>query len=391
MFKFLASLLLVFLPVVIFAQAKETRKINLASECEREGEAPSPRSGVEGATRAPSKEKEILLWKVPAGGSKALLPDISLVGSFAGAVFRNEPVGDQGENPSQTGFNLQGMELGLQSVIDPYVRGDIFILFQRRTAEVEEGTITTTSLPLNLQAKAGALLAKFGRENPRHLEQLNFVDTSFNNRYFFGADGFHELGVEVSELLPLPWFSETAFQFLQGENGGNFDGGRKQDFAYLGHWTNGFDVTNNLAGQLGLSGAFGFNDAGRGNGTQIYGSDLYFRWRPSERRGMKWQTEYIIRRREELAATRLEGGLSSEVTFQFARRWEGGVRYSQIGMPKEIFGRKALSTDLTFLETEFFKLRAQYNFVKTDGALQNQHEAFLQMQFNMGPHGAHSF
>ncbi|MDO8461256.1 MAG: hypothetical protein Q7S98_00180, partial [Deltaproteobacteria bacterium] len=196
----------------------------------------------------------------PKKNSAALLPDISAIGSLAGAYFRQDPVGDQGENPARTGFNLQGLELALQSVIDPYVRGDLFILFKEEGVEVEEAVVTTLALPWNLQVRAGKLKARFGRENTQHLHSFNFVDQSLANRYFLGVEGLTELGGELSLLLPTPWFSELSFAMLQGENADNFDGGRKQDFAYLGHWTNTVDLTDDLTVQSGFSGAFGFNN-----------------------------------------------------------------------------------------------------------------------------------
>lgn len=322
---------------------------------------------------------------------RALIPDISLIGSIAGGWFRDDPAVDQGENPSRTGFNLQSAELAIQSMVDPYVRGDIFILFKEASVEVEDATITTLSLPWNLQLRAGKMLARFGRQNTQHVEQLDFVDQSLANRYFFGPEGFAELGGEFSVLFPLPWFSELSFEFLQGENTGNFDGSRKGDFAYMGHWRNGFDVTANLAGQAGLSGVVGFNNTAPGNRTEIYGTDLYLRWKPSERRGLKWQSEYFLRRLEDGAANPAEGGLYTQLVWQFARRWETGVRGERIGIPKEGFGRWGLSPQITFVATEFFRVRGQYNWVHTDTIAKEQHEAFLQIQFNMGPHGAHSF
>lgn len=323
-------------------------------------------------------------------GRQKLLPDISLIGSVAGAYFQNEPVGDQGENPSRTGLNLQGLELALQSVVDPYVRGDVFILFKEDSVEVEDATLTTLSLPGNFQMRAGKMLVRFGRQNTQHTEQLNFVDQSRNNRFFFGPEGFSELGGEASVLFPTPWFSELSFEFLQGENAGNFDGSRKEDFAYLGHWKNAVDLTPDLTFQNGLSGIFGFNNTAAGNSTQIYGTDIYFRWKPSLEKGLKWQTEYFIRRLEGLTAIQVEGGAYSELLYQFARRWETGLRYERVGLPDEGFRENSGSAVLTFLPTEFFRVRSQYNLIRPDGG-GYQHEAFLQLQFNIGPHGAHVF
>lgn len=339
---------------------------------------------------AQAKDSEILLWKVPRTGSAALLPNISLIGSFAGAYFRDEPVGETGENPGRTGFNLQSLELAIQADIDPYVRGDIFIVFKEDEVEVEEARLTTLSLPAGLQVQAGILLPRLGRLNTQHLEQWDFVDQSFTNRYFLGVEGFAELGAELSWLIPTPWYSELSFAFLQGDNEDNFDGPRKGDFAYLGHWDNFFDVTQNLSLKIGLSGALGFNATAPGNETQIYVADFYWRWRPSERLGLKWQTEYFLRRREVVGGTEQEGGLYSQLVFQVARRWELGLRVDHIGWPAEGFRQTALSPALTFLASEYFRLRTQYNYITAMGVRPN-HQVFLQAQFNMGSHGAHQF
>ncbi len=341
-------------------------------------------------TAPATNDRQFLLWKVPGSSQKALIPDISLVGSFAGGFFRDDPATDQGENPSRTGFNFQGLELGLQSVVDPYIHADIFILFLEDGIEVEDATVTTLSLPWNFQMRAGKMPGKFGRQNSQHLEQLPFIDFSLANRYFFTPEGFSELGVEVSNLLPLPWYSELTFQFLQGDNTGNFDGPRKEDFAYLGRWVNQFEPASNLSILTGFSGAFGFNGSAPGNLTELYGADLYLRWKPSDRRGLKWQTEYFLRRKQDVGIKLTEGGLYSQLVWQFARRWEAGVRADLVGFPEETVKQAGAAASLTFLATEFFRLRAQYEAVHTPGTRLN-HEAFLQLQFNMGPHGAHAF
>lgn len=335
------------------------------------------------------QKNQILLWKTPS--SSKLLPDISLIGSFAAAYFRDDPSGDQGENPSRSRFNFQGIELGIQSVIDPYVRGDAFIHFGEHEVEVEEAFITTLSLPWNLQIRAGKMLNPFGRQNAQHLEQLNFVDYSLLNRYFLGADGLAELGVEISELLSVSWFSELKGAVLQGANEANFNGPRKGDLAYLGRWTNQFDLTQNLAMQTGLTGLFGFNDSAPGNSTQLYAADIYFRYKPSERRGLKWQSEYFLRRKELVGSTPIEGGLYSQIVYQFSKRWEAALRYDLVGLPAETVREQGLAPAVTFLATEFFRLRGQYEWIHERGANHDQHEAFLQLQFNMGPHGAHQF
>jgi hypothetical protein len=331
---------------------------------------------------------QILAWKVPRKGAAKLLPNISLIGAFSGAYFRNDPSGDQGENPSRTGFNLQAIEVAFQAVIDPYIRADVFLLFSEDGVEVEDATFTTLSLPGNLQIRGGKMLAKFGRQNTLHIERWNFVDQSLANRFFFGPEGFSELGLELSILFPLPWFSELSFEWLNGDNDVDFNGPSKADFVYLGHWKNFVELTDYLGLQIGLSGTFGKNESDRF--TQIYGADIYLRWRPSPRQGLKWITEYYLRRFGDPGGALLEGGLYSQLIWQFARRWETGIRFDFIGIPEEQLRQQGLAPMVAFLASEYFRVKAQYEMVRTPGQTTN-HEAFLQVIFNMGPHGAHVF
>src|SRR5713226_5718851 len=74
-----------------------------------------------------------------SSASKALNPDISVIGDFLGAVGRN-PL-----RPVPT-LELHESEVGLQAVIDPYARGDFFISFGESGVNVEEGYLTFTAL-----------------------------------------------------------------------------------------------------------------------------------------------------------------------------------------------------------------------------------------------------
>ena len=101
----------------------------------------------------------------PTGGNALarllLLPDVSAIASFTGVYDdydvatlspdRCELYGPKG----QPTFLLQEVELGLQAVVDPYFRGDIFVSFSPSGVDVEEAYATTLALPANLQVRAG--------------------------------------------------------------------------------------------------------------------------------------------------------------------------------------------------------------------------------------------
>lgn len=95
--------------------AKSLKQDDTASEIEsirsQRGQTP------QASEASPTKSIGPFKYPVRPTGIQKLLPDISLIGTFAGAYFSNEPTGDTGVDPSRTGFNLQEIELALQSVI----------------------------------------------------------------------------------------------------------------------------------------------------------------------------------------------------------------------------------------------------------------------------------
>src|SRR5450432_4644179 len=103
-----------------------------------------------------------------APGSSMLNPALSFIldtsfgyygqhtGQFDGLGLRIA-----GDDPSETreGFGVQEVEVAAQAAIDPYLEGAVFLTVPNLTGlEVEEAYLVTTSLPFNLQIKAGTFL-----------------------------------------------------------------------------------------------------------------------------------------------------------------------------------------------------------------------------------------
>jgi hypothetical protein len=73
------------------------------------------------------------------------------------------------------------------------------------------------------------------------------------------------------------------------------------------------------------------------------------------------------------------------------KRWHVGARFDMVGLPDDsIVQEWRITPALTFDPTEFSRLRLQYEYDKVENA-DAVHAAFLQLVFNMGPHGAHAF
>jgi hypothetical protein len=378
---------------------------------------------------------------ITIGGGKNYM-NISLDGLFAlayssAADLHNIEVGDH--DPQQRGFNARNTELAFDGAVDPYFEGFANIVFKldndnETEVEVEEAFMQTTSLPYNLQLKAGQFFAAFGRLNPTHPHTWDFVDTPLVNGLFLGPDGLRGVGAQTSWTLPLPWYSQlifasqngrgsTGFSFRNpGDDGMFFDrittdreARGLQDFVWIPRFENSVNLSDTQTVLAGVSGAFGSNETGANSRTQIYGADLLYKWKSARAEGgfpfVKWQTEFMYRRFQAgrgadesfpVAETFHDWGLYSQVLWGFKKGWVAGIRGDYVHMQDSMFtddldrqSRWRISANLTWYPTEFSKIRLQYNqdFLEQNFFLSAREveSVFLQWEFILGAHGAHKF
>src|SRR6266705_5882712 len=161
-----------------------------------------------------------------AGGGKNYM-NISFDGLFALAYssardLDHVEVGDH--DPQQRGFNARNIELALDGAVDPYFEGFAHIVFKldndnQTDVEVEEAFMQTTSLPFNLQLKAGQFFAAFGRLNPTHPHTWEFADAPLVSGRLLGPDGLRGVGGQVSWLIPVPWYAQLILGVQNGRGG----------------------------------------------------------------------------------------------------------------------------------------------------------------------------
>jgi hypothetical protein len=299
-------------------------------------------------------------------------------------------------DPQRRGFTLQQAEFGFSGAVDPYFRGDAFVVFTDSSVELEEAFLTTTSLPYGFQLEAGHFFTEFGRLNPRHPHQWHWVDQPVIASRLLGPDGLRNPGVRLGWLVPLPWFSEvhvgmqdasgeTAPSFF-GEGGGggdDHDGGSgddvdgagettiggypsvdhdvrdASDLLSLARWENSWSWSlraGSAAARWGISGLFGPNSTGKNQNTWIYGTDLKVSWRPTTNfRGWPyvfWETEAMKRDFDARGVRDATGvvtlpsqtlhdtGLYTQVLWGFRYPWSIGARYEYAtGTGQSVGGR----------------------------------------------------
>ena len=127
-------------------------------------------------------------------------PDIGVIGDFQGSYISR--------GKKNINAYLNETELSLQAAVDPYARADFFISFARDPetgkygVEVEEGYLTTLSLPARLQLRVGKFKEAVGRINPVHAHALPFIDMPNAYVNYFGEEGLNDEGASLSWLLP---------------------------------------------------------------------------------------------------------------------------------------------------------------------------------------------
>jgi hypothetical protein len=322
-----------------------------------------------------------------------------------------------GDDPSDVheGFAVQEIELAASAAIDPYLEGAIFLTIPNLEAlEVEEGYLVTTSLPANLQIKAGTFRSQVGRNNGQHLHTQSFTRRPLMTAPLFGADGFRGPGLQASVLLPVPWFTTLygeAFAISAAEEPtgvSTFGGGGRlspakltytavlEQFFELSESTSLLAGANFATGRALSCGVMAPCDPALAASPRsyLYGGDLYLKWKPPNTAQTYGSVQVTL---EYFARTLADGGPTEgagylEPVVQVARRFFVGGRFDVTGLPDgpNLPRRYGYAGSITFTPSEFSRLRV-YLQELTGAGLNSVTVGFLQAEYSLGAHGAHAF
>lgn len=374
----------------------------------------------------------------PARTSGAYM-NVSFVGlTDAGWSTANDiPALQLGDHdPHVRGFTIPNAELALDGVVDPYFKGFANIVYKldangETNVELEEAYFLTTSLRHNLQLKGGQYFMEFGRQNSQHPHSWAFADLPLVLARMFGPDGLRSQGVRLSWLLPTPFYTEAMLSVansaggttssFRAENSPEMHGGvalergvkRGTDMLLVPRIATSFDPTNTQTVLFGASAALGPNNSGPDANTQVYGVDLYWKWKsPTAHAGfpfVSFQTEALTRRygaavRASVAnpavtlpmETLRDNGMYAQLVWGIQPMIVAGVRGEFASGDSASYDsalradRYRYSPNLTWFPTEFSKFRVQYNFDHRAG-IGNDHSLWMQFEFLLGAHAAHKF
>ena len=320
-------------------------------------------------------------------------PDIGVIGDFQSSYISR----------GKKNFNnyLNETEVSLQATVDPYARADFFLSFSRDpetgkySVEVEEGYLTTLSLPASLQLKVGKFRQAVGRINPTHPHALPFIDLPNAYVNYFGEEGLNDEGLSLSWLVPnKKFYQDIVFQVTSGVGESPiFKRGENNHLIYLGHLKNFFTLSDNATLELGLTAINGPNDSL--GGTNVGAADITYKWKPVKMntyRSLTWQSEfYFSRANITPTETNRSFGLYSFLQYQLAKRWflTGRYDYAQKPFDKTIV-EQAYSLTAGWYATEFSKIELEGK--TTDENIDSRfYQAWLRWIFVIGAHGAHQY
>lgn len=352
--------------------------------------------------------------------NNALNPEISLTLNVAASYFSNEPMQAGHHDPNRNGFTFQQLEMAFHANVDPYFKFRGYLVVDEHGLELEEAFAQTTSLPGRLQLRAGKFLNRFGRINSRHPHAWHFLDMPLVMGRFLGDEGLSGTGIEASWLAPTPWYLELVMSAVHGAEARSFRGEDSsidsvRDFVYVGAIKNHFAFGPSWSLALGVSGALGRNNAAWEEGvlntpiadlpthglTQIYGTDLYLRFRPVDATGYRafsLQFEFMHRRREVGGVQLSSNGLYAQAVGNISQRWEVGARYEWVDGsalddldPEWTGDRHRMSVQGTFYPSHFSRIRLQTNYDHPTWTKQPIVAVMLGLELSIGAHGAHKF
>src|SRR5438270_2841220 len=328
------------------------------------------------------------------------------------------------------GFTAQEVELAFSAIVDPYLKGEVYLTIPNLEGiEVEEAFATSTSLPWNLQIKGGSFRSAFGRQNGQHLHVQDFTRRPLINAAFLGADGMRGPGFQLSWLAPLPFFLTLYGEaFSLGGDAADQTGALPQPVASFGADRSArptlaaeakaffplgesWSVYSGLNFASGKSPGVSLGDAGTagvGREAQLYGADVYLKWKPVNvaqgYESLAFQAEAILRHfgSGDGLEDEWDGGAYAQIVAQFARRWVVGLRGDVVGVPSSSVLARAerVGLSLTFQGSEFSRVRgyleAEHATAPSSAFLpqampQWAPAAYLQLEFSIGAHGAHPY
>lgn len=346
-----------------------------------------------------------------------LNPEISVTGDVVGNYA--DPAGESGLG----GFTPREFEFSFQAALDPYTRTKIFLTREEEfevagleealegstpdfldaeeeghggEIDLEEGYLYWVGLPASLGVKLGKFRQEIGRYNRWHTHALLDVERPLAAMHFLGEDGLIQTGASLTSPSVSTGAGTHAltFEATAADNAVLFQGG--DDLSWLAHLNSFWDLGPGSYLELGATGLAGHNDGvaeGVDLDTRLLAFDAAFRWTPPGRglyRDLRLAAEWYLAEKD-FGGVELTGhGGYLQGNYRLDRRWIVGARADWLDGFGDGPRQVQLAPSLTWWQSEWVRLRLQYNWLRPEGGDAN-HTLLLQTVWAVGPHKHESY
>ena len=362
---------------------------------------------------------------------QALNPEISVTGDVFAHVDPDEPGSEN--------FFAREFEIAIASNLDPYSRAKIFIGRHIPGGEVvpfgehghegeegaedghghggefavEEGYVEWVGLPGGLGLKLGRFYQQLGQVNRWHPHAFLFQSRPLPHLAFLGEEGLGQTGASVRWLAPFGGGAgtyEATVEVTRSENEILF--GEATRPSVLGHLNGFWQLSRATDLDLGLSWVSGrYEHEEERVDRNVYSAEASFTWRPPARakyRGLNLRGGVLVldglihdeHAEEEEAGhdEELEEEATSALGFwgwgevRLSQSWLAGARYEWTENPAHPEESAWLfSPTLTWWQSEYVRIRAEYDLLGRSLEASNKGRFLLQVTFAMGPHKHESY
>jgi hypothetical protein len=367
---------------------------------------------------APSASPEPQQFAGRERSLQALNPEISVTGDVFG--FLNP------DNANADNFGAREFEIAMQSSLDPFSRAKIFISRHAVGPEVvpfaeaghedeeehsagfdlEEGYVEWVGLPGGLALKVGKFQQRFGTLNRWHSHALPFQSRSLPHLAYLGEEALAQTGASFAWLAPIGGGRAGTYEAsVEVVRSSHELFGESTRPSVLGH-VNGFwqfGASTDL--ELNLSWVNGsYEDSSAFFDRDVYGVEFAFNWIPpalTRQRGLTVRGGAMV----------LEGllpeeddpggvadpdgralGIWSMAEMRISPSWLVGARFDRAENPHDpATVQTLLSPTLTWWQSEFVRVRAEYDVLSSFDSSGTTGLFALQLTFAMGPHKHESY
>ena len=353
-------------------------------------------------------------------------PAIGLVGEEI-TSYNTKGLSENGTGrPGGIDFNVRTVELNVASSIDPFAKGYAVVnasadpVTGQATWGIEEAALQTTSLPGNLELKAGRFFGEFGRLAYIHDHELPMVDRPLALDQYIGGESQSD-GLQANWLVPIPqYLSLTAGagdRFGADVNPNTVGGFRT--FGKLNYWgrlSSYLDLTPDWEAEMGVSGLLNPADSLSGSASssdttliekerRLVGADFSLKWAPlrnNQFQSLTWGNEVLFSDNRYVGTisaasaapvdTTIEAwGLYSYLTLKLSRVWSVSFLVNWVeNAQNSTYHTTQYSPYITWALSHWNELRLEYTHTEnTDNqarGLANNDALSLQWEWIIGAH-----